>query len=246
MYPFPIPDLGVLLGVLWATAIAVYAMKSVSTLWDQFTRYGKLETRVWPCPSVSTKFGWILFYSFSCAMFFASFVISFPPRLPNFLLLFHSGRRLLESFFVTKFSDRRMHFVNLCAGLLFYLMTPLTLAYAAKSQPLPLTPNIIKLTFCLLLNIAQFRAHYTLASLKKYTIPTGVLFARVTSPHYAFEILLYCAYAASAPHWLTLAMLLFVAWNLTDQARMTHRWYVDRFGAAFTSLHRAVLIPGLW
>jgi protein-S-isoprenylcysteine O-methyltransferase Ste14 len=179
-------------------------------------------------------------------MFFGSFAVRFPPGLPNFLLLFHSGRRLLESFFVTKFSDRRMHFVNLSAGILFYLMTPLTIAFAAKSGPVSFAVGTVMSAFCLLLNFWQFRVHRTLASLKKYTIPSGALFTRVTSPHYAIEIVLYSAYAALAPHWLTLAMLLFVVWNLTDQARMTHRWYCDRFGAAFTSLDRAVLIPALY
>jgi 3-oxo-5-alpha-steroid 4-dehydrogenase 3 len=221
-------------------------MKSVSTLWDEFTRYGKLETRVWRCPSISTKFGWILFYTFSCAMFFVSFSVNFPPSLPNFLLLFHSGRRLLECVFVTKFSERRMHFINLCAGLLFYVMTPLTLAWASEARRLSATAGTVIVGLCAVLNFAQFRVHSTLASLKKYSIPTGWMFSRVASPHYSVEILLYIVYAASAPHWLTAAMLVFVIWNLTDQAKMTYRWYGGRFGAEFTSLHRAVLVPWIY
>jgi hypothetical protein len=135
-----------------------------------------------------------------------------------------------------------MHFVNLCAGLLFYAMTPLTLAHSARISP-PLLPPFLIVIACLALNAAQFRAHQTLTSLPKYSIPTGILFTSVTSPHYLAEICLYVAYALSAPHWLSGAMLLFVAWNLRDQAKLTHRWYAERFGLAFTGLNRAILMP---
>jgi hypothetical protein len=242
MLRFALAHLDIALALLWATAFLAYGAKSFSARWDHFTRYGKLQTRQWAFISVSAKAGWLLFYCFSCGMFFLSFRVSFPPRFPNVLLFLHSTRRLIETVFVTKFTARRMHFVNLCAGLLFYAMAPLTLAYCARVSTAIVPPSLVA-PICFALNSAQFHAHKTLASLPKYSIPTDPLFAAVASPHYFIEILLYAVYALSAPHWLSLVMVLFVAWNLRDQAKLTHRWYAERFGSAFTALNRAILVP---
>jgi hypothetical protein len=121
-----------------------------------------METRVWLCPSVYTKLDGSYWIPFPVPCFFASFVISIAP---------------LVSFFVAKLIHRLMHFVNLWARFLFYLMTPLTAAYAAKSRPPPLGLKIGMSTYCLFLNIARN--------------PSRVLFARVASQHYTLEILLY-------------------------------------------------------
>ena len=229
------------LAFLWPMAILVYAVKLVWPWWDYFTRFGKLERESGiSIPTISNKLGWCCFYSFSCAMFFMSLYIKYPASTANRLLFIHSGRRLLESLFITNFSARRMHIINLAAGLLFYIMTPVTLAYCSNiGSGFEHVPILI----CLVLNVVQFLVHKKLSSLRKYTIPRGILFNRVASPHYAAEIALYLCYFLLAPHIFTFLMFVFVCLNLTHQSIMTYQWYEARFGEEFTSLRRSIVVP---
>lgn len=231
---------------LWILAICVYAMKLVIPDWDLFTRFGKLEANSKLSfsfiPSISNKIGWIIFYTFSCIMFFASFIIRYPPSLGNYLLVVHSFRRLLESLLITKFSDRKMHLVNLCAGLMFYAMAPITISYCAT----PNSGNSFLLCSALVLNFLQFIIHKELSSLRKYSIPKGFMFTKLAAPHYTVEIILYLIYFACAPHYLTLCMFIFVAFNLTHQSVMTYSWYQNKFGTEFASLGRYRVIPWLY
>ena len=239
LWNFCLTNVYYILLFLWIVAIIVYFLKLVIPAWDAFTRFGKNEVLEVNFFSIDNKIGWILFYSFSCIMFFVSFIIRFPPGLVNYLLLTHSSRRLIESIFITKFSSRKMHIINLLAGLLFYIMVPMTLAVSYKKISHPFFPIII----AILLNLLQFICHLELSKLKKYTIPQHFLFKHSTSPHYFIEILLYIVYAIFAPSLLTFLMAIFVAFNLTHNAIMSYHWYQTKFGNEFISLNRPVLVP---
>jgi hypothetical protein len=232
-----------LLGFAWVFAITVYGMKLIFPRWDVFTRFGKLESEPTVVPGISSHIGWISFYSFSCTMYLMLFLTPFPPSLANHLLVAHSFRRLLESLCLTKFTKRKMHVINLFAGWTFYGMAPLSLAYCSGHPLFSGTPVFPAVVLAIVLNAVQFMAHRELASLKKYSIPRGALFELTASPHYAVEIMLYLLYFLSAPHFLTVLMLVFVAFNLTHQCIMTYEWYVTTFSADFTKLHRSVLFP---
>ena len=235
------------LGFAWCLAICVYALKLVWPWWDDFTRFGKLEKETGvKILKISNEVGWCCFYLFSCVMFFVSLVISNPPSSVNCLLLLHSGRRYIESVFITNFSNRRMHIINFVAGLVFYIMTPVTLAYCSRTVEVSVFRTRLFSVVALILNVIQYQVHDHLASLKKYTIPRSFAFRFLTSPHYTAEIALYVCYFALAPHILTLLMLIFVAFNLTHQAIMTYRWYVARFGQEFTSMRRYILVPFIY
>ncbi|OHT04266.1 hypothetical protein TRFO_28245 [Tritrichomonas foetus] len=242
---FGITLLPYVLPFLWICAIFVYLAKFFSSTWDQFTRFGKLEnTKTWfNIPTIPNKIGWIIFYSFSCLVFFISFLVRFPPFFSNILLFIHSFRRLNESLFMTKFSNRKMHIINLLAGLLFYAMAPITLAFCSNGHYEYSIPLIF---FATVLNTLQFLSHQKLASLKKYSIPKGWLFAKLTSPHYFLEIVLYLVYFLSTPHIFTFLMFIFVLINLSHQSIMTHKWYVDRFDGEFTTLHRYIIFPFIY
>lgn len=225
-----------LLTFLWILAIIVYASKLFIPLWDQFTRFGKLEqvnSHLSFIPSISNKIGWIIFYLFSCIMFFGTLLLKYPSAMSNKLLFIHSSRRLLESIFITNFSNRKMHFINLAAGLCFYGMTPLTLCLSSKEP----SPSVLYFVIAVVFNALQFIAHYHLASLPKYSIPTNFLFKITISPHYAIEIFLYFIYMLTAFSFNSILMFLFVSFNLTHQSIMTYRWYVDKFGDRFTVLY---------
>ena len=235
-----------LLPLLWITAIFVYGFKFLNARWNRFTLFGKLEdTSSWGAiPTIPNKAGWILFYLFSCFMFFMTLFVQNPPKLGNYLLFFHSSRRILESIFITKFSQRRMHFINFLAGLTFYAMAPMTIAYCSHlNDPISHQARSLLIVLAIILNILQFLAHFELASLPKYTIPTTFLFAKVTSPHYTIEILLYFIYFLSSINVLTFLMLVFVILNLTHQSIMTYKWYNEKFGSEFRSYHRSIIIP---
>lgn len=234
-----------ILTFLWILANLVYILKFIIPQWDFFTRFGKLENKAYNIPSISNNIGWILFYSFSCIMFFTSFLINYPPKLTNNLLLIHSSRRLLESIFITKFSNRKMHFINFFAGLIFYFMAPLSIAIEKKKQKSHLF-KIILTGFAIMFNIMQFQVHFELSLLEKYSIPKNPLFTFVASPHYLFEIFLYFIYFILSPGRLTLLMLIFVCLNLTHQATMTYDWYKSKFGEEFISLNRSIIFPGIY
>ncbi|OHT11713.1 Polyprenol reductase [Tritrichomonas foetus] len=242
---FGISLLPYILPLLWICAIIVYSAKFFSSSWDQFTRFGKLEnTNAWfNMPTISNKIGWIIFYSFSCFMFLITFLIRFPPSFSNILLCIHSFRRLNESLFITKFSNRKMHLINFLAGLLFYAMAPITLAYCSNSDN---DYYILLIFLAFVLNIFQFLSHQKLSALKKYSIPNGWLFTKLTSPHYFLEIVLYFVYFLLSPHVLTFLMFTFVFINLSHQSIMTYQWYIDKFGIEFTSLHRYIIIPFIY
>lgn len=243
IYNWGLENLTIIFTILWIIAILVYLLKLVNNKWDQFTRFGKLEVPQNFIITIDNKMGWIMFYSFSCLVFFVTYIIRWPPHFVNIFLFIHSFRRLLESLFITNFSSRRMHIINLLAGLLFYVMTPLTLAQSSKYE---VEYPIIALIIILILNFAQFYAHYTLAHLKKYSIPMGFLFYKTTSPHYFIEILLYFVYAVCAPSLITALMFFFVAFNLTHQSVMTYYWYLSKFGNEFVAMNRNVLVPFIY
>jgi hypothetical protein len=230
---------------LWCLALAVYGLKLLMPKWDAFTRFGKLEIDEPWIVSVPNKLGWILFYAFSCIMFGISWLVIFPPGLSNILLVAHSFRRLIESVMITKFAPRKMHLINFSAGLLFYAMSPLTLAYSnrVKDFELPRFVNNILVVVVVILHCLQYQVHTSLASLKKYSIPQGVLFNRLACPHYTIEIVCYFIYFLLAPNGLSFLMAVFVGFNLTHQSILTDRWYCGRFDVEWTSLKRNVLIP---
>jgi hypothetical protein len=97
----------------------------------------------------------------------------------------------------------------------------------------------------------QALAHRSLAALRPhgaalgYRTPTGLLFARIASPHYLAEIALYVCFAllvgTSAAVW---ACALFVGFNLTHAAGETLRWSRARL-PGFPAGRRA-LVPYVW
>lgn len=240
LYNWGLENLTYILGALWIIALFVYLMKLFIPKWDQFTRFGKLEVPQKFIISIDNKLGWIMFYSFSCIVFFITYIIRWPPHFVNIFLFIHSFRRLLESLFITNFSSRQMNIINLLAGLLFYIMVPFTLAQSSKSE---ISQPIVWFGVIIALNVAQFYVHWVLAGLKKYTIPEGLLFRKCTSPHYLIEILLYIVYFLCAPSILTVFMVIFVAFNLTHQSIMTYNWYLGKFGNEFVLMKRNVLVP---
>jgi hypothetical protein len=212
----------------WILAIFAYFMKFVFSSWNSFTQYGKLQIGAIPIFSVSQKIGWILFYLFSCLMFFVIFLVNFEIHFSNCLLFFHSLRRLIEVMFVQNISFKKMHLINIGAGLLFYFLTP--------------SFNSIKFNkyicfACISLNTLQFNFHFTLSKLNKYSIPQWIILNNLASPHYFVEILIYFIYFISSFSFQSFLMFIFVGMNLTHSSILTYKWYCEKFGNEFKSLN---------
>ncbi|RMZ88280.1 hypothetical protein DV736_g4486, partial [Chaetothyriales sp. CBS 134916] len=99
----------------------------------------------------------------------------------------------------------------------------------------------------------QHAYHIYLASLKKYTLPTGGAFNLIVAPHYTAECAIYLALAIlSAPidgmfNVTILCALAFVIVNLGITADGTKRWMVDKFSESGAEIEeRWRMIPGIF
>jgi len=239
-YQIFLQHINVILSLLWALASFVYLLKLFFPKWNEFTKFGKLDKQKIEFFSIDSKISWIIFYSFSCIMFFVTFKWHFPPSRTNILHFIHSFRRFFESIFITNFSKRKTHIINLLAGLVFYFMVPITISLSSDSN---FTFSHLMLPISIILNAFQHICHKHLASLKKYTIPNNIFFRMCTSPHYFIEICLYSVYFLSSPSPLSFVMACFVGFNLTHSAIMSYEWYIDTFGLDFVKQKRNILIP---
>ncbi|RMZ76776.1 hypothetical protein DV737_g4652, partial [Chaetothyriales sp. CBS 132003] len=99
----------------------------------------------------------------------------------------------------------------------------------------------------------QHAYHVYLASLKKYTLPTGGVFNVIVAPHYTAECAIYLALAIlSAPigrvfNVTILCALSFVIVNLGTTADGTKQWMVVKFSESRAEIEkRWRMIPGLF
>eukprot|EP00026_Physarum_polycephalum_P015276 Phypoly_transcript_15917.p1 GENE.Phypoly_transcript_15917~~Phypoly_transcript_15917.p1 ORF type:complete len:177 (-),score=0.12 Phypoly_transcript_15917:174-704(-) len=154
-------------------------------------------------------------------------------------------RRLYETLFIQKFSDRRIHIIPFLAGISFYVFacsSVLTEALATSSNFGSTYSSIISCIMFLVGSVTQYRCHVILANLRdsndkksgkspQYSIPQGNLFAFVSCPHYLAEICIYASFVVLTRGKLKLVWLLFafVVENLTNAALKNHSWYQQKF-----------------
>jgi hypothetical protein len=182
-------------------------------------------------------------------------------RNTEWLLLFvlHSCRRVLETQFLFVHATRRaITWLNLFAGISFYVMVPVTLYECSWHTSSESSGTIAMLVF-LLANLGQLKAHWCLSQLRSntgqnknrtpsqsnYKIPNGLLFQRLSSPHYSLEIILYACLLVGCEDPLLLLPFTFVVLNVGDAAFRTQRWYYRQFGDSYPK-NRAILIPNVW
>ena len=168
------------------------------------------------------------------------------------LLLLQMARRLVETSFISVFSNSTMHIAHYILGLSFYLCTSLTIGF----EPLPATPGATLLSSRSLFeelcwyqygsvilfiwaSYHQFTTACILAGLRqspsdreKYAMPHGDWFSIVSCPHYLQEVLIYVALflAFGARSWVLFLQVLFVFLNQTLCALQSQDWYRTIFG----------------
>ncbi|KAI5804369.1 hypothetical protein EDC01DRAFT_779262 [Geopyxis carbonaria] len=161
-------------------------------------------------------------------------------------------RRLYECTYIQKPGTSRMWILHYALGLFFYTGAAAVMviegAGAARSFPWTLqavralidAPSLKTLLGGLafiMASGAQHDAHAYLASLRKYSLPTGhPLFAGLVAPHYTAEVVIYGALAVMAApqgQWVNRTVAAaagFVGTNLAVAAGVQRKWYEARFG----------------
>ncbi|CAF1706361.1 unnamed protein product [Brassica oleracea var. botrytis] len=153
-----------------------------------------------------------------------------------FLLLLmeiHVLRRLIESFYVFKYSPcARMSILGYFTGLFFYAAAPLSLCIDIASEMLGWC-QLIGGAFFLWGWLHQRRCHAILGSLRKipsqakeYIIPHGDWFESLRLSLVLYMGLLIASGGIDVTIWLLFG---FVVGNLTMAAGETHRWYLRKF-----------------
>ncbi|QSZ34931.1 hypothetical protein DSL72_007793 [Monilinia vaccinii-corymbosi] len=164
-------------------------------------------------------------------------------------MAFQGGRRLYESFTLTKPTQSKMWVGIWAVGIAYYIFMGISVwiegigALNATENPLdfvefskPSLKTCVAVPIFVAASIIQHECHEHLASLKKYTLPSHPFFRRIVCPHYTSECLVYLAITvAAAPQGqilnrTMLAGLFFVVSNLGVTADSTREWCVKKFG----------------
>lgn len=136
-------------------------------------------------------------------------------------------RRLMETFFVMRYSDvSKMHILHYFAGLTFYPCTGLLI----NNNDSPASGIIFFVSF-ILISWMQLDAHYRLSNLRRsgshyQPIPLDGPFKYVICPHYSLEILLYFLILSRIPSLQSALCFIFVTLNLSISAFFTKTWYL--------------------
>ena len=156
------------------------------------------------------------------------------PLLPSLLLHLQLTRRLLESLFLTRHDDSKMHIAHLLFALCYYPILSLSLNITFHQTST--ISNFIAVLLFVWASFHQLKCHKILADLRStnpgvYGIPYGDWFAFVSSPHYLAEFLIYVAlFIASGWGYLLGLNCLYQLLNFTLICTPpTHAWYLKKF-----------------
>ena len=170
----------------------------------------------------------------------------------NKLLLLQGARRMIESFVVTQFSTTSyMNITHYVVGISHYVLISLATylglsGSCAGSAVLTITDYMLIAIFGVA-SLQQFRAHYHLAHLVKYSLPK---FKLVASPHYLYEVIIYTVIMAfSTKNGINLTSFMFISgWvfvvtNLSVSAMETYHYYQLKYKEEFDL--KWAIFPGI-
>ncbi len=173
------------------------------------------------------------------------------------LFCLHSIRRLYECMYVFKFGSSRMHIAGYIAGVVYYVVVPVTLWHEACDGKFPLFEwrAIVGVLLFVCGNLAQSYFHWVLsaeqgvnhAGKKLYIFPRGLGFDFVSCPHYTAEMVLYGGLCLLVPGSVPMAALFsWVVLNLSVVAQRNHEWYWATFPEEMKRSGRARVLPLVW
>ena len=197
------------------------------------------------------------------------------PTLVISLLAIHLTRRLLECLYVHAWrAQSRMHLAGYGLGLLHYVLLSLVFVdvgscrkedignrHHHQEMTTAIPPHLVAVAAVILNLWAQYqqhRHHVLLASLRPALLtatstssasysgpPRQAWFQWVACPHYLAEILVYMSLVVLQPSTRSVALLLWVAVNLTVSARSSHAWYLQHV-KGYKERKLFVIAPGMY
>lgn len=176
------------------------------------------------------------------------------------LLIAHLARRCWECLFVHAWSPTsRMHIAGYALGIMHYVLLPLVFVDPVCDgvqfhYTSDLRTAILGTCIWLWAQYQQYRHHCLLAGLRSvnspndYTIPTQGWFCLISCPHYLAEIIIYISFAvvlhSRTRDYRSVALVIWVATNLSVSAIRSHDWYLLEF-PEYASFRRKAIFPFL-
>lgn len=146
----------------------------------------------------------------------------------TWMLLFHSIRRLYETLYISKYSNKsRMNWSHYAVGLWFYSVIHIILNIQLYSNEISTTFNRAAFYLFIVASVEQFSSHLILSKLVKYSLPTDGLFKYVCCPHYLCEIGIYASLVVYNAEFLF--PLVWVIASLSLSAMETRNYYKTKF-----------------
>lgn len=147
---------------------------------------------------------------------------------------FHYVKRILETFFVHRYSHGTMPMFNLFKNCTYYWAFGAYVAWFINhpqyTSPTSQTVSLALFGFALLCQASNFKCHQILASMrpagsKEYVIPRGFLFNYITCANYATEIFGWIAFTlatrtVAAAIFTTCGALQMAQWAMQKHARL--------------------------
>ncbi len=160
-------------------------------------------------------------------------------------ILFHFGKRILEVFFVHKYSGNIQPFswaimitiYSFIAGLISWLN-----ANTIRGLDGLFYTGIV---FLVIGEAGNFYHHKLLADLRKkeqgYHVPGGGWFEYATCPHYFFELVTWSSIVLISRHFFSVLVFIAMLGYLAARSIKTRRWYRERFPSY--PVQRKFMIP---
>jgi len=182
---------------------------------------------------------------------------SFLPQstLAGQFVIIHFLKRLLEVFFLHKYSGKVSQSLSTQIGIYYAIVSVLILSVADPSSSINAVNTKIASALFGIGTVGNFYHHYILASLrsdetkgdkKKYVAPVGGLFNYVAAPHYLFELMAWLGIAVISNH--TNAYLVFATMTsyLAGRAVSQNGWNRSKFSDKAWPSTRKNMIPFLF
>lgn len=146
----------------------------------------------------------------------------------TWMYLFHSIRRLYETLYISKYSNKsRMNWSHYAVGIWFYSVVHIILNIKLNSGEINNKLNTNAFYLFIISSVEQFRSHLILSKLVKYSLPTDGLFKYVCCPHYLCEVGIYASLVLYNVEFLF--PLVWVIASLSVSAIETRYYYKTKF-----------------
>jgi len=144
------------------------------------------------------------------------------------LVLFHSIRRLYETLYVCKYTNKsRMNWSHYVVGIWFYSVLHIILNIKLKQGIILSDLHKYSSALFIIASWDQYMNHKVLSGLVKYSLPKDRLFKLISSPHYLDELLIYGSFISYNAEFLWLVVWIFT--SLAISAIETQRYYKINF-----------------